>query len=586
MANIQQLVDQLNANSPGANWTLFGNGTPVEETALVNVPADAASGTPATTVNRGTGRYVVVIQDGDGHQRKLPLKADPIKGGLEVPQTGVNDTVPDTTPNAKGQVDPAARKPNPNLYSGNLKDLSWTAADPIVDVTKSSPQASQDLINDKSKADAEQSRASADYATAQADAVRAKQALDNDPQNRALQDASAQATQALNAAQARNQDAAAAASAADTALKQQAAPGQIALTDAQRQVQEANAAKTAATTPSEIGLNQAQTAAQLAAAAKAAEPTVLTADTVAPLIMTMNPATGKIESQPNGNRITASEATSQLAQQLGLKVAQGSMSEKDAQDLITGAINTMNAQTQRISAEAAKQNADTAQQQNQITAAGDILANVRGNAQTGAGLLQQRAQTAQGMLGQVLGLAQGGTASGGMGGGMMEAPAPGFGAQLASGIGQWTAGLMGGQATMDSAARLLQMADPRSSLADPASQQAVSTLAQLMDKYHQATGAPHPAVAATQAMAQSQQTGGMAAPATAPNPAYASTGAGAVTAGYGATGNPWGNAPNGFPAPTTVQSPYSSSGLGPVGAGFAAPSTASPTIVIHMPGAA
>jgi hypothetical protein len=262
------------------------------------------------------------------------------------------------------------------------------------------------------------------------------------------------------------------------------------------------------------------------------------------------------------------------------------MSEKDAQDLITGAINTMNAQTQRMSAEAAQQNADTAQQQNQVTAAGDILANTRGNAQTGAGLLQQRAQSAQGMLGSVLGIAQGGTASGSLGGGMMSAP-PGLGGQLVSGISDWTSQLMGGQATMDSAARLLQMADPRSSLADPSSQQAISTLAQLMDKYHQATGAPHPAVAATQAMQQSGQNGGMAAPATAPNPAYASTGAGAVTAGYaGSGGNPWGNAPNGFPAPTTVQSPYSSSGLGPVGAGFAAPSTASPTIVIHMPGAA
>jgi hypothetical protein len=583
MANVQQLVDQLNANSPGANWTLFGNGTPVEETALVNVPADAASGTPATTVNRGTGRYVVVIQDSDGHQRKLPLKADPIKGGLVVPQTGVNDTVADTTPNAKGQVDPAARKPNPSLYSGNLKDLSWTAADPIVDVTKSAPQASQDLINDKSKADAEQSRASADYATAQADAVRAKQALDNDPQNRALQDASAQATQALNAAQARAQDANAAATAADTALKQQAAPGQIALTDAQRQAQEANAVKTAATTPSEINLNQAQAAANLATAAKAAEPTVLTADTVAPLIMTMNPATGKIESQPNGNRITASEATSQLAQQLGVKVAQGSMSEKDAQDLITGAINTMNAQTQRISAEAAQQNADTAQQQNQISAAGDILSNVRGNAQTGAGMLQQRASTAQGMLGQILGIAGQGQRSGNFGGGLMSAPA-GLGAGIVNGISGWTSSLMGGQDTLDSAARLVQMADPKSNMADPAMQTAVGALTTMLDKYHQVTGQPHPAVAATAAANQSQQNGGTTAPVTTtPNPTPTPMGSsGAVNAGYAATGgNPWGNAPNGFPAPVTVGSnPYASSGVGAVGAGFAAPQTG-PTIVIH-----
>jgi hypothetical protein len=550
MPKLNQLVSGL-----GEGWTLVGTGVPIEEIQTIPNPMAsnpiAPDGTPPT-VTTGTGRYYVVVQDADGHQRTMYLKASPLKGGLDVPQTGVT-------------------KPE-NEYRGDLRSLDWTEAGSLQDVPKSTPQASQALIDDASRANAEQSRASADYATAQADAVRAKQALDNDPQNRALQDASAQATQALNAAQARAQDANAAATAADTALKQQAAPGQIALTDAQRQVQEANAAKTAATTPSEIGLNQAQTAAQLATAAKAAEPTVLTADTVSPLIMTMNPATGKIESQPNGNRITASEATSQLAQQLGLKVAQGSMSEKDAQDLITGAINTMNAQT-------AQTNAQTQQQQNQVTAAGDILSNVRGNAQTGAGMLQQRAQTAQGMLGQILGIAGQGQRSGNFGGGLMSAPA-GLGAGIVNGISGWTSQLMGGQDTLDSAARLVQMADPKSSMADPAMQTAVGALTLMLDKYHQVTGAPHPAVAAT-------QNGGVAAPQTAaPNPAYASSGAGAVTAGYGASGgNPWGNAPNGFAAPVTTPPPppansaYASGGLGSVMApqGFRAP----PTIVIN-----
>jgi hypothetical protein len=555
MPTISSLVSGL-----GEGWKVVGSGQPIEEITSITNPAANDPTAPEGTqprLQQGTGRYYVVVQDADGHQRAMYLKASPIKGGLEPPQTGVS-------------------KPE-NEYRGDLTKLDWQQAGAVADVPKSSPQASQALIDDASKANAEQSRASADYATAQADAVRAKQALDNDPQNRALQDASAQATQALNAAQARNQDAAAAAAAADTALKQQAAPGQIALTDAQRQVQEANAAKTAATTPSEIGLNQAQTAAQLAAAAKAAEPTVLTADTVAPLIMTMNPATGKIESQPNGNRITASEATSQLAQQLGLKVAQGSMSEKDAQDLITGAINTMNAQT-------AQTNAQTQQQQNQVSAAGDILSNVRGNAQTGAGMLQQRAQTAQGMLGQILGIAGQGQRSGNFGGGLMSAPA-GLGAGIVNGISGWTSQLMGGQDTLDSAARLVQMADPKSNMADPAMQTAVGALTTMLDKYHQVTGQPHPAVAATAAANQSQQNNGVTAPqaaAPAPNPAYASTGAGAVTAGYGSgAGNPWGNAPNGFPAPVTVGSnPYASSGVGAVGAGFAAPQTG-PTIVIH-----
>jgi hypothetical protein len=452
-------------------------------------------------------------------------------------------------------------------------------------------KATQVLADAKTQADTTLAQAQ----TAKAD-IDAKIAAD--PTNQALQQQKTQADNALTAAQTASQQATAAATAIDTQLKQAAAPSQIALAGAQATNLQATAAATAATTPSTVALNNAQAAKTAADAALASDPTnialqqaktradtalaqaqaaattkptALTADTVSPYIPTMD-ASGQITYQPNQNRITATEATSQLASQLGLKVAAGSMSEKDAQALITNAINTMNAHVQ--------------EQQNQITAAGDILSNVRGNAQTGAGLLQQRAQTAQGMLGQVLGIAQGGTASGSLGGGMMAAPA-GVGGQLVSGISNWTTGLMGGQGTMDSAARLLQMADPRSSLADPSSQQAISTLAQLMDKYHQATGMPHPAVAATQAMQQSGQNGGMAAPATAPNPAYASTGAGAVTAGYaGSGGNPWGNAPNGFPAPTTVQSPYSSSGLGPVGAGFAAPSTASPTIVIHMPGAA
>jgi len=191
------------------------------------------------------------------------------------------------------------------------------------------------------------------------------------------------------------------------------------------------------------------------------------------------------------------------------------------------------------------------------------------------------------MLGQILGVAQSGQRSGNFGGGLLSAP-PGLGAGLVSGIGDWTSQLMGGQNVVDSAARMVQAADPRSNMADPATQTAVGALSTMLDKYHELTGGPHPAVAANAAAQQSAQQGGVAAPVTAqpaqapaPNPAYSSSGVGAAGAGYGAGGNPWGNAPNGFPAPVTVTNPYSSSGPGAVGAGFAAPTTAGPTIVIH-----
>jgi hypothetical protein len=258
-----------------------------------------------------------------------------------------------------------------------------------------------------------------------------------------------------------------------------------------------------------------------------------------------------------------------LLEQANVRVNGKQLSMADAKDLLTGAVQTMNAQSQ--------------QQQNQVTAAGDILSNVRGNAQTGAGMLQQRAQTAQGMLGQILGIAGQGQRSGNFGGGLMSAPA-GLGAGIVNGISGWTSQLMGGQDTLDSAARLVQMADPKSNMADPAMQTAVGALTTMLDKYHQVTGQPHPAVAATAAANQSQQNGGTTAPVTTtPNPTPTPMGSlGAVNSGYaGSGGNPWGNAPNGFPAPVTVGSnPYASSGVGAVGAGFAAPQTG-PTIVIH-----
>jgi hypothetical protein len=166
------------------------------------------------------------------------------------------------------------------------------------------------------------------------------------------------------------------------------------------------------------------------------------------------------------------------------------MSEDQAQKVITAAINTMNAQTSRM-------NAQASQDQTATTAAGDILSNTRGNAQTGAGLLQQRVQAATGTLQSILGNAL-------QNKNITSIPGD-VGANLVGGLGAWTADLMGGQSTMDSAARLVQQADPSSNLADPTTQSAIATLKQMLDKHQELTGAPHPAVVATQAAQQAAQ---------------------------------------------------------------------------------
>jgi hypothetical protein len=291
------------------------------------------------------------------------------------------------------------------------------------------------------------------------------------------------------------------------------------------------------------------------------------ADLISPKIPTFNPQTGALEFVDNPNQIKASDATSQLAQQLGLKVAAGSMSEKQAQDLITGAVNTMNAQTSRMTAEAN-------QQQNITTAAGDVLANTRANAQTAGSLLQQRAQAATGTLQSILGQTL-------QNKNITSYPSD-VGANLVQGLSGWTADLMGGQATLDSAARMVQMADPRSDNADPSTQAAIGTLSQMLDKYQQLTGTPHPAVAATQAAQLSQQQGGAVAPNTAPQ-ATPAVQAVQATPAVGAGFTPPGGSSYSYPSvpwagavPQTLQS---QAGAG-VGSAFRAPAT----IVINAGG--
>src|SRR5499426_2144458 len=144
-------------------------------------------------------------------------------------------------------------------------------------------------------------------------------------------------------------------------------------------------------------------------------PTQLTADTISPNIPLLN-ADGTVTFVPNQNRVTNGQAMTDLLASAGVRVNNGELSMADAKDMLTGAVNAMNAQTSR-------QQAETAQGQLVRGAAGDILQATTQGAQTGAGMLNQRVSSAQGMLGSILGLAGQGQRSGNMGGGLMSVPA-------------------------------------------------------------------------------------------------------------------------------------------------------------------
>jgi hypothetical protein len=225
---------------------------------------------------------------------------------------------------------------------------------------------------------------------------------------------------------------------------------------------------------------------------KVDQPNLPPTNLVAPNILVPDPdKPGSFKWIPNEARVTASEALQNLASSLSGHVVDGKISVDEAKTIIDGANTAMT----------------TAR-----GAASDILQATAQGAQTGAGLINQRVQAASSMLNNTLGLAAGAK-------NLMTAPA-GLGEALTQGIAGWTADLAGGQATLDSAARLVQQADPRSNMADPTTQHAIGVLSQMLDKYQELNGAPHPAVAATQAARQSAQTGGMVAPATAPPGGY------------------------------------------------------------------
>jgi hypothetical protein len=157
--------------------------------------------------------------------------------------------------------------------------------------------------------------------------------------------------------------------------------------------------------------------------------------------------------------------------------------------------------------------AQTAQTQ-ATTAATGAAANVYGTeleaqqqaAQTGAGMLNQRVSAGQGMLSSALNLA---------GQRPMVGLAPGAGQALMGDIQNFTTQLGGGNAIYDTAARLVQQADPQNGRS-PMAQQAFGLLTQVFDRYQQQFNQPHPAVAATAAAQATTQNGAMTAPVTQP----------------------------------------------------------------------
>ena len=222
------------------------------------------------------------------------------------------------------------------------------------------------------------------------------------------------------------------------------------------------------------------------------------ANTIAPYIQVPDPDDPtKLIWVENRGRVTASEALKQLAAQLTGQVVDPNnpMGVDEAKTLIDAANAKMTHDLQQ--AQVAATQAQTAR-----GAAGDILQAQTQGAQTGAGLLNQRVQAGQGMLGQVLGLAG-------------QRPMVGLpanaGSMLMNDIQGFATQLGGGQAVYDTAARLVQANDPQGGNS-PMAQQAYRVLTDMLTQYQEKYQQPHPLVAATEAANASQQAGGMVAP--------------------------------------------------------------------------
>ena len=184
-------------------------------------------------------------------------------------------------------------------------------------------------------------------------------------------------------------------------------------------------------------------------------------------------------------------------------IAEGQLANSQQANTLRGTEATEtqrhNVAQETATTEAAKATAAAQAATNATTAAGDIMKQGTTNAATGAGLLQQRIQSATGALQNITSAA--------LGSNMMNVPS-GIGANLVGGLGQWVTDLGGGDATMEAASRMVQAADPKVSGNPQLAGQLQQTYAQILQHYQDINGTPAPPVAAIQAAKQSGQNGG------------------------------------------------------------------------------
>jgi hypothetical protein len=561
MSTITELVNGL-----GTGWKVSGTGNPVEETAPV-VVRDPTGVDPDKTVNRGTGRYYVVVQDPEGHQRALFLKAQPVTTGvggqpspIQVKQSGVNDT------------DPSQVISDPE----KLKTLAWDQAGPVADVPKDTTKDVSKL-EDLRKIDADGNDASKSGKPAAKlydDKTGQSYPIDRDkPSYTSFGDDLVQI----------NPD-----GSTKTLLSKPDKPSTVTVPGVGLVEYDptTHTAKTIAATPKGLQANQLQPResngktyipydTDEGVAWKEAEglpanvtwtsatndprsqyiqligsngetknipkppdwkppPSpqagqALSPDTTSPFVVTIGD-NGQPVFTENKNRASISEAQKDLIQQLGGKVADGSMTEQQAKDLIASTTQAMTAQAAKQNAQANMLQAQTQQQNLGVQAGSDILSNIQNAAQTGAGVLQNRVTNATGALQNLVGQAAGAK-------NLMSVPS-GLGQQLVGGIQSWATELGGGQDVYDSAANLVKRADPNNGLGGDAAN-AYSALGQMLQKYRDLTGQPHPAEAIAN---QPQQNAPFPAPTTTPQQVLNQQAAGQQLAA--ATANP-ANAPFG-----------------------------------------
>ena len=519
MSSIDQLVSAL-----GTGWKVVGNGTPVEETTTTSYTDPTQPGSAPQTINKGTGRYYVIVQDTDGHQRALFLKAQPIKGGLQVRQTGVND-----------QPDATGKAPT-NLYDGDLKSIQWDSGGPIGDVPQQPKQPSPTANLDKLDADGNDATKTGkptvtlrDPATGTSlnvpkDPAGTLTTINNQPMvvkpdgtatavvgpdgkpltvtkdktqmnvpgiGLVEYDPSKTGTDAYNVilktptgVQAKD-------------LQPQKVNGKVyvATDDGQGGItwQETNLPESHVYTVAAGGNDPRSPTITLideqgnstsvkkdgwTPPPNAQSGSAITPDTSSPFVVTIGD-NGQPVFTENKNKVSISEAQKQLIQQLGGKVADGSMSEKEAQDLIASTTSAMTAQANQQNAQANMLTAQTNQQKLGVDAASNALTGVNAAAQTGAGLLQNRVTNAMSGLN---------TAIGAIGNSKMTSAPAGMGENLVGGLSEWVTGLGGGQPVYDSAAAMVNAANPAVKGDPTIASQAYTALRGAMDLYKQQTG--------------------------------------------------------------------------------------------------